>query len=99
MKKETEKAKCARIEAKAIGRAFSGKKDSFLKDRIELDTAVLEAGGHAGFQNRSGHIRPMVVHIRGGYRPKPHQLRQAQQGAPIDVLPCHLGLKGEDALM
>ncbi|MFR8250324.1 MAG: hypothetical protein ACLVAI_00615 [Anaerovoracaceae bacterium] len=41
MKKETEKAKCARIEAKAIGRAFSGKKDSFLKDRIELDTAVL----------------------------------------------------------
>lgn len=51
MKKETEKAKCARIEAKAIGREFSGKKDSFLKDRIELDAAVLEAGGHAGFQN------------------------------------------------
>ena len=62
MKKETEKAKCARIEAKAIGRAFSGKKDSFLKDRIELDTAVVEAGAHAGFQTRRG-IKPKEVKI------------------------------------
>ena len=62
MKKETEKAKCARIEAKAIGREFSGKKDSFLKDRIELDAAVFEAGGQAGFQNRRG-IKPKEVEI------------------------------------
>ena len=76
MKKETEKAKCARIEAKAIGRAFSGKKDSFLKDRIELDTAVLEAGGHAGFQNRRG-IKPKEMCIRDSDNTVPRNIVSA----------------------
>ena len=62
MKKETEKAKCARIEAKAIGRAFTEKTYSFIKPRIELVTGVLEAGGHAGFQNRRG-IKPKEVKV------------------------------------
>ena len=62
MKKETEKAKCARIEAKAIGRAFYGKKNVFLKERFNWDRAFWEAGALAVFKNRRG-IKPKEVEI------------------------------------